>query len=46
MEGLLIWQKEDEAQINVRNMNLDLVQNNTKQVKISLLSQINRDQRD
>ncbi|ASV32818.1 outer membrane assembly protein AsmA [Candidatus Hamiltonella defensa] len=46
MDSLLIWQKEDEAQINVRNVNLDLVQNENKQVKISLLSQINRDQRD
>ncbi|WP_158379692.1 outer membrane assembly protein AsmA [Candidatus Williamhamiltonella defendens] len=46
MDSLLIWQKEDEAQINVRNLNLNLVQNNTKQIKISLLSQINRDQRD
>jgi len=34
MDSLLIWQKEDEAQINVRNVNLDLVQNENKQVKI------------
>lgn len=46
MDSLLIWQKENEAQINIRNLNLDLIQNENKQIKISLSSHINRNQRD
>lgn len=45
-DSLLIWQRTDNDQINVRDLNLELKQDDQRQVYISLSSRVNRNQRD
>lgn len=45
-DSLLIWQRSDNAQINVRDINLELKQNEQRQVNVTLSSRVNRNQRD
>jgi len=46
VDSLLIWQRANDEQINVRDINLTLQQNDQRQVQMALSSRINRDQRD
>ncbi len=46
MDSLLIWQRQPNEQINVRDLNLDMEQNAQRQASITFSSRINRDQRD
>lgn len=46
MDSLLIWQRANDEQINVRDINLTLKRNDHRQVQMALSSRINRDQRD
>ncbi|NIG62581.1 MAG: outer membrane assembly protein AsmA [Serratia symbiotica] len=46
VDSLLIWQRANNTQINVRDINLTLQQNDQRQVQMALSSRINRDQRD
>ncbi|WP_145505461.1 outer membrane assembly protein AsmA [Yersinia alsatica] len=45
-DSLLIWQRTDNDQVNVRDINLELQQDSQRQVHISLSSRVNRNQRD
>ncbi|MDA5534854.1 outer membrane assembly protein AsmA [Yersinia mollaretii] len=45
-DSLLIWQRADNDQINVRDLNLELKQDDQRQVHITLSSRVNRNQRD
>ncbi|AQT63299.1 outer membrane assembly protein AsmA [Serratia marcescens] len=46
VDSLLIWQRADNEQINVRDINLTLQQTEKRQVQLELSSRVNRDQRD
>lgn len=46
VDSLLIWQRANNEQINVRDINLTLQQNDKHQAEIELSSRVNRDQRD
>ncbi|WP_431223040.1 outer membrane assembly protein AsmA [Serratia sp. L9] len=46
VDSLLIWQRANNEQINVRDINLSLQQNGHHQAQIELSSRVNRDQRD
>lgn len=46
VDSLLIWQRSNNEQINVRDINLTLQQNDQHQAKMELSSRVNRDQRD
>ncbi|VTR16731.1 putative assembly protein [Serratia fonticola] len=46
VDSLLIWQRANNEQINVRDINLTLQQNDKHQAQIELSSRVNRDQRD
>lgn len=45
-DSLLIWQRGNSDQINVRDINLQMEQNDRRQATVQLSSRINRDQRD
>ncbi len=45
-DSLLIWQRTDNDQVNVRDINLELKQDAQRQVHVTLASRINRNQRD
>ncbi|WP_369790599.1 outer membrane assembly protein AsmA [Rouxiella sp. WC2420] len=45
-DSLLIWQRAQSDQINVRDINLQMDQSSSRQATIHLSSRINRDQRD
>jgi len=45
-DGLLIWQRGDSDQINVRDINLEMEQQSNRQATLKISSRINRDQRD
>ncbi|MBF6638065.1 outer membrane assembly protein AsmA [Rouxiella silvae] len=45
-DSLLIWQRAKSDQVNVRDINLQMDQNDQRQANIKLSSRINRDQRD
>lgn len=45
-DSLLIWQRTDNDQVNVRDINLELQQDTQRQIHITLASRINRNQRD
>lgn len=46
MDSLLIWQRADNEQINVRDINLTLQQTEKRRAQLELSSRVNRDQRD
>lgn len=46
VDSLLIWQRANNEQINVRDINLTLTQNAKRQAQMELSSRVNRDQRD
>ncbi|WP_145557452.1 outer membrane assembly protein AsmA [Yersinia canariae] len=46
VDSLLIWQRTDNDQVNVRDINLELSQDPQRQVHITLASRVNRNQRD
>lgn len=46
VDSLLIWQRANNEQINVRDINLSLQQNEKRQAQIEFSSRVNRDQRD
>ncbi|GAA3884210.1 outer membrane assembly protein AsmA [Gibbsiella dentisursi] len=46
VDSLLIWQRANNEQINVRDINLTLQQNGLHQAQLALSSRVNRDQRD
>lgn len=46
VDSLLVWQRADNDQINVRDINLSMTQSAHRQAKVSLSSRINRNQRD
>lgn len=46
VDSLLIWQRANNEQINVRDINLTLQQNDKHQAQIELASRVSRDQRD
>ncbi len=46
VDSLLIWQRADNAQINVRDINLTLQQTEKRQAQLDISSRVNRDQRD
>ncbi|OKB68788.1 outer membrane assembly protein AsmA [Serratia marcescens] len=46
VDSLLIWQRADNEQINVRDINLTLQQTEKLQAQLTLSSRVNRDQRD
>ncbi|WP_411705583.1 outer membrane assembly protein AsmA [Edaphovirga cremea] len=46
VDSLLVWQRADNDQINVREINLSMTQSAHRQAKVSLSSRINRNQRD
>ncbi|XBS68546.1 outer membrane assembly protein AsmA [Acerihabitans sp. KWT182] len=45
-DSLMIWQKQPNEQINLRDLNVDVEQSATRQADITFSSRINRDQRD
>ena len=45
-DSLLIWQQNDGEQLNIRDINLQLDQNQPRQVSLALSSRINRNQRE
>lgn len=46
VDSLLIWQRANNEQINVRDINLSLQRSGDRQAELELNSRINRDQRD
>lgn len=46
VDSLLIWQRANNEQINVRDINLTLQQDEQRQARMELSSRVNRDQRD
>lgn len=46
VDSLLVWQRANNEQINVRDINLTLQQNAKRQAQMELSSRVNRDQRD
>ena len=46
VDSLLIWQRADNEQINVQDINLTLQQTEKRQAQLELSSRVNRDQRD
>ncbi|UZX67431.1 outer membrane assembly protein AsmA [Yersinia ruckeri] len=46
VDSLLIWQRANDDQINIRDINLLMEQGPQHQVSVSLSSRVNRDQRD
>lgn len=46
VDSLLIWQRANNEQINVRDINLTLQQNANRHAQMELSSRVNRDQRD
>ncbi|QHB33211.1 outer membrane assembly protein AsmA [Yersinia canariae] len=46
VDSLLIWQRTDNDQVNVRDINLELSQDPQRQVHVTLASRVNRNQRD
>lgn len=46
VDSLLVWQRTDNDQVNVRDINLELKQDDQRQVHITVASRINRNQRD
>ncbi|PVZ87136.1 outer membrane assembly protein AsmA [Serratia sp. S1B] len=46
VDSLLIWQRANNEQINVRDINLNLQRSGQHQAKMDLTSRVNRDQRD
>ncbi|AUY14209.1 MULTISPECIES: outer membrane assembly protein AsmA [Serratia] len=46
VDSLLIWQRADNEQINVRDINLTLQQTEKRRAQLELSSRVNRDQRD
>ncbi|OMQ25819.1 outer membrane assembly protein AsmA [Serratia oryzae] len=46
VDSLLIWQRANNEQINVRDINLTLQQHGLHQAQMELSSRVNRDQRD
>ncbi|HCR64702.1 MAG TPA: outer membrane assembly protein AsmA [Serratia liquefaciens] len=46
VDSLLIWQRPNNEQINVRDINLTLQQNAKRQAQMELSSRVNRNQRD
>lgn len=46
VDSLLVWQRADNEQINVRDINLTLQQTEKRQAQLELSSRVNRDQRD
>ncbi|CAI1765097.1 putative assembly protein [Serratia quinivorans] len=46
VDSLLIWQRANNEQINVRDINLTLQQNAKRQAQMELSSRVNRNQRD
>lgn len=46
VDSLLIWQRADNAQINVRDINLTLQQTEKRQAQLDISSRVNRNQRD
>lgn len=46
VDSLLIWQRGDSYPVNVRDINLQMDQNDHQQATVQLSSRINRDQRD
>lgn len=46
VDSLLIWQRADNEQINVRDINLTLQQTEKRQARLDISSRVNRDQRD
>ncbi|AKE11286.1 outer membrane assembly protein AsmA [Serratia liquefaciens] len=46
VDSLLIWQRPNNEQINVRDINLSLQQNAKRQAQMELSSRVNRNQRD
>ncbi|AML59301.1 A/G-specific adenine glycosylase [Serratia rubidaea] len=46
VDSLLIWQRANNEQINVRDINLSLQRRGDRQAELELASRINRDQRD
>ncbi|KEY57839.1 outer membrane assembly protein AsmA [Serratia sp. DD3] len=46
VDSLLIWQRVNNEQINVRDINLNLQRTGQHQAKMDLSSRVNRDQRD
>ncbi|NIC25135.1 outer membrane assembly protein AsmA [Serratia plymuthica] len=46
VDSLLIWQRANNEQINVRDINLVLQQNANRHAQMELSSRVNRDQRD
>lgn len=46
VDSLLVWQRTNNDQVNVRDINLELKQDDQRQVHITLASRINRNQRD
>lgn len=46
VDSVLVFQRQDNEQITVRNINLDMQQDANKNAQIELSSRINRDQRD
>lgn len=46
VDSLLIWQRANNEQINVRDINLSLRQNAKRQAQMELSSRVNRNQRD
>lgn len=45
-DSLLIWQRDDGEQINFRDINLDLAQDEKRRATVTLSSYLNRDQRE
>ena len=45
-DSLLVFQHEDDEQVTVRNINIDMEQNDKRQAAIELSGRITRDQRD
>lgn len=45
-DSLLIWQRGDDEQINVRDINLEIDKDDNRQASVQLSSRINRNQRD
>ncbi|NKI74134.1 outer membrane assembly protein AsmA [Dickeya sp. CFBP 2040] len=45
-DSVLVFQRRDAPALNVRDINLTLESDNTRQVRVSLSSRFNRDQRD
>lgn len=46
VDSLLIWQRGNDDEINVRDINMEMEKNDSRQATIQLSSRINRNQRD